>query len=58
MSILDNAWHAGQAKIPPGTFQLQFDVNGDDFRGGFDDIKVTPGMCPPLGKCLLRYSWL
>ena len=50
--VIDNNWHAGKAAIEPGTFRLRFDINGDEYRGGFDDILVTPGACTPLSKCV------
>ena len=46
--IIDNVWHAGMAPINKGLYTLRFDINGNEFRGGFDDIRVTPGACPPM----------
>ena len=37
-----------QADIPPGDYSLYFDVNGDDYRGGIDNVLVTPAACPQM----------
>ncbi len=56
--VTDNVWHAGKAEIGPGTYTLRFDINGDEYRGGIDDILITPGSCPPLSEYsfLLEYN--
>lgn len=49
-SIIDNNWHSGQAHIGPGPHRLVFEINGEQYRGGIDDVNITLGQCGRLSK--------
>ena len=48
--ITNNAWQYGQVNVHNGTFHLEFLIIGQGYRGGFDDILLTPGECKPFSN--------
>ena len=49
----DMQWLSGQADLPkPGTYTLNFDVNGVGYRAGITDVRIGQTPCSPMGKIM------